>query len=100
MRRFYRSRRNRILELLKTCPFAPVLTIREEDAGLHFLVTVDTRISDEALVARCRRAGLEVRALSSYFHTPYPDRVAHCLVVNYAGLREEELEAALQKMAE
>ena len=99
MRRYYRARRNRILEILKTCDFAHRLTIREEDAGLHFLLSVDTQLSDEALVARCAEAGLKVRALSSFYHTPVGDKVAHCLVVNYATLREEELEAALKNLS-
>ena len=100
MRRFYRARRNRILEILKTCEFAPRLTIREEDAGLHFLLHVDTELTDEELVALCNRAGLNVRALSSFYHTPVGQSVAHCLVVNYAVLREEDLEAALEKLSE
>ena len=98
MRRFYRRRRNRILEILRDCPLAPRLTIREADAGLHFLVEVDTDLTDEALVALCGRAGLEVRALSSYYHTPVPEQVLHTLVVNYAALREEDLEKALNKL--
>ena len=100
MRRFYRRRRNKILEILRICDYAPSLTIREEDAGLHFLLTVDTQMTDEELVALCNRAGLNVRALSSYYHTPVPEQVAHILVVNYATLREEDLEAALKNMTE
>ena len=100
MRRFYRRRRNRIMEVLKGCSFASRLTIREEDAGLHFLVTVDTELSDEALMTRCARAGLPVRTLSSYYHSPVPEQIRHTLVINYASLREEELEQALKKLAE
>ena len=100
MRRFYRARRNNILEILRTCDFAHRLTIREEDAGLHFLLRVDTQLTDEALVSRCSRAGLQVRALSSFYHTPVPEQTAHCLVVNYALLREEDLEAALKRLAQ
>ena len=99
MRRFYRARRNKILEILRTCDFADRLTIREEDAGLHFLLRVDTQLTDEELVALCGRAGLQVRALSSFYHAPMGDRVAHCLVVNYATMREEDLEAALKKLS-
>ena len=98
MRRFYRNRRNRILEILKTCDYAHLLTIREEDAGLHFLLTVDTALTDEELVALCTGAGLPVRPLGSFYHTPAPEKTAHCLVVNYATLREEDLEAALEKI--
>ena len=66
MRKFYRTRRNRVLEILDRSPYADRMTIREEDAGLHFLVTVDTELTDEALVARCAEAGIRVRALSQY----------------------------------
>jgi GntR family transcriptional regulator/MocR family aminotransferase len=98
MRRFYRSRRNNILEMLQTSPFAAKLTIREEDAGLHFLVKVDTQFSDDELVALCAQAGIPAAALSSFYHTPVPAEVAHTLVINYAVLKEEQLEVALQRI--
>ena len=100
MRRFYRRRRNRIMDLLTGSAVAPLLQVREEDAGLHFLVKVDTDLTDEALVEVCRRAGLSVRTLGSYYHTPAPDAVASTLVINYAALREEELEIFLSNLAE
>ena len=100
MRRFYRRRRNRIMELLAQSPFASRLQVREEEAGLHFLVKVDTDLSDKALVALCRNAGLTVRTLGSYYHTEAPEEIAHTLVINYATLREEELETALRKLTQ
>ena len=99
MRRFYRSRRNKIMELLMNCALAERFRIREEDAGLHFLLEVDTDLTDEDLMARCAEAGLEIRTLGSYYHTPVPPRASRCLVVNYASLREEELEQALHLLA-
>ena len=98
MRKFYRTRRNRVLEILDRSPYADRMTIREEDAGLHFLVTVDTELTDEALVARCAEAGIRVRALSQYYHTAVPESGRHTLVVNYASVREEQLEAALAQI--
>lgn len=90
MRKFYRARRNRVAAALERCPYADALTILEQDAGLHFLVRVDTQLTDEALVERFRRAGVLVRTLSSYYHRgPGPEK--HCLVVNYSGLEEGEL---------
>ena len=100
MRRFYRRRRNKIMELLADSPFAPRLQVREEDAGLHFLVKVDTALSDGALVELCRDAGLPVRTLGSYYHTPAPVEVAHTLVINYATLREEDIRQALENLRE
>ena len=97
MRKFYRARRNRVVELLKTCAYADYLTILEQDAGLHFLLQVDTSLTDEELTSRLHTAGIKVRCLSSYYHdTAYRD--SHCLVVNYSSLREEDLREALENL--
>ena len=94
MRKFYKHRRNQVVSLLETCRFAEKLTILEQDAGLHFLLKVDTELSDEVLVNRLAQAGIRVRSLSSYYH-PARGGDSHCLVVNYAGVKEETLAAAL-----
>ena len=94
MRKFYKSRRNRVVTLLETCAFADRLTILEQDAGLHFLLKVDTDLSDDVLTEKLASAGIRVHALSSYYH-PRTNGDSHCLVVNYAGLKEDALEQAL-----
>ena len=91
MRRFYRTRRNHVVQLLQNCPYADRLTILEQDAGLHFLVQVDTRLPDAVLTEKLAEAGIRVRSLSSYYHDQL-HRDSHCLVVNYSGIREEALE--------
>jgi GntR family transcriptional regulator/MocR family aminotransferase len=92
MRKFYRSRRNRLLQLLKSCSWAQKLTIEEADAGLHFLVQVDTDLSDEMLERFCGEKGLRVRCLSRYYDGTPPRESLHKIVVNYSGLRDEDLD--------
>jgi GntR family transcriptional regulator/MocR family aminotransferase len=91
MRKFYRSRRNRLLEIIRTCRWADKLTIEEADAGLHFLVHVDTALSDQELEQLCRQMGLGVRCLSRYYFTAPPETSLHRIVVNYSGLHEDDL---------
>lgn len=91
MRKFYRLRRNQVLDIIRTCPRKDILTIEEADAGLHFLVKVDTGLSDEALEHYCAEKGLAVHTLSHYYRGPVPEDRCHCLVVNYSGLREEDM---------
>ena len=95
MRKFYRNRRNQVMEALMACPHREKLTIREEDAGLHFLLRVETELSDQALTDHWAKFGIRVRALSSYYHHAIPDQDRHNLVVHYAGLLEEDLEQVL-----
>ena len=95
MRKFYKNRRNTLVSMLKNCAFSHQLTILEQDAGLHFLLQIDTELTDGELTQRLEQAGVRVRALSDYYHDSCQDR--HCLVVNYSGLREENLADALAK---
>ncbi len=98
MRKFYRSRRNLVIETLRNCPFAHRITIMEQDAGLHFLLRVDTELSDEALVDLCSRAGIRIQPLSQYYRSTPPVWAQRCLVVNYSGLAEENLLPAVAKL--
>jgi len=98
MRKFYKARRNRVLSELEQFPFADRLTILEQDAGLHFLVRVDTARSDRELTELCAKAGIRVRCLSEYYHGEVPESAQHCLVVNYGGLREENLPAVVPRL--
>ena len=92
MRKFYKLQRNRLLQIITSCPQREKLTIEEADAGLHFLVKVDTALSDEALVRYCAGLGLKIRMLSSYYHGQPPESSLHRIVVNYSGLQDGDLE--------
>ena len=96
MRKFYKNRRNRVIRLLEGCAFADRLTILEQDAGLHFLLKVDTPLTDRQLQQRLEEAGIRIRCLRDYYHDRTED--LGCLVVNYSGLKEERLELALKQM--
>ena len=97
MRKFYRQRRNAVVSLLETCAFSKQLTILEQDAGLHFLLKIQTELTDAALTSALAEAGIRIRALSEYYHDSREDR--HCLVVNYSGIKEEDLSAALELLS-
>ena len=96
MRKFYRSRRNRVVRLLEESSLAPFLTILEQDAGLHFLLKVRWGGSDRELTEKLEAIGIRVQALSEFYHEGRRD--LHCLVINYSGIREEALEEALKRI--
>lgn len=95
MRKFYQRRRNQVIGALTNSPLAPRLTILEQDAGLHFLLKVDTHWTDEQLTQWLSEKGIRVQTLSSFYHSTNPGDL-HCLVVNYSGLEDGELERALE----
>ena len=89
MRKLYKSIRNRVVGAVSRCPAAARLTILEEHAGLHFLLQVDSPMTDAQLRDKCRELGLRVAPLSSYYR--FPEENSHSLVINYSGLTEETL---------
>ena len=94
MRKSYKSRRNTVISLLRHCAFSEKLTILEQDAGLHFLLRVDTPLSDGELTARLAQAGIRAQALSEFYQEGTAQR--GYLVVNYSGIQEEDLRKALE----
>ena len=91
MRRFYKSRRNRVLAAITNSPVAEKLTVLEENAGLHFLVRVDIDMPDEALVELCQKADIRIRTLREYYQGSVPAWAERCLVINYSGLQDEQI---------
>ena len=91
MRKAYKNRRNRLVEVLNNSLIAEKITILEQDAGLHFLLRVDTDLTDEALTARWAAAGIRIKALSDYYHGNTPEEFRRCLVADYSGLTDGDL---------
>ena len=96
MRKFYRQRRNALIAQLKNCPFSQKLTVLEQDAGLHFLLRLDTPLSDRELKEKLKASGIRVNTLSEFYHDQSADW--KCLVVNYSGLKEEDFQKALDAL--
>jgi len=98
MRKLYKKRRNTLITMLESCWASPLLTILEQDAGLHFLLRADTGYTDAQLVQKLDTAGIRVRALSEYYHDAALE--TGCLVINYSGVKEEQVRQALEKLKE
>ena len=101
MRKAYKNKRNRLMELLKNSPISEEITILEQDAGLHFLLRIGTELEDRELTKLWQAAGIRIRALGEYYHGAVPAEAQKCLVMDYSGLTDEDfeaLEAALKRL--
>ena len=98
MRVFYRSRRDAVLEAIAHSPMGGRCQVFGEDAGLHFLLELDTEKGDRELSALAEKRGIRLSFLSEYRRTGDGD--SHTLVVNYPGVDLEHLELALGQLAE
>ncbi len=101
MRKFYKARRNRVVDAITRCPISGELTILEENAGLHFLVQIRPPLSADSVAEQFLKEGIRIRSLGSYYHETVPEWARQCLVVNYSGLSDEDtdkLEERLQRV--
>ncbi|NLL72051.1 MAG: PLP-dependent aminotransferase family protein [Clostridiales bacterium] len=99
MRNYYRKTRDILLENIMKRKDDKKINIMEEDAGLHFLLQVDTKISDKQLVMRAAENGINVSCLSQYYY----DRSNikdHILVINYSGVDTEYIEEGVDRLFE
>ena len=99
MRNFYRARRDQVIDAIRRSPLTGRCRISGEDAGLHFLLTLDTAKSDRSLAESAERRGIRLSFLSDFQLTP-DSASAHVLVINYPGVELEHFAPALGVLAE
>lgn len=97
MRNYYRNMRDNILEHIKSRTAKKKIHILEEDAGLHFLLKVDTALTDQALKNSAASQGIHVSCLSEYYHDQQ-SATAHTLVINYSRLNEDDIPEAIDRL--
>jgi GntR family transcriptional regulator/MocR family aminotransferase len=94
MRLFYRSRRDRVMAAIRESALGGRCRVRGEDAGLHFLLELDTEKEDRELYELAQQQGVRLSFLSHYQRLPTPD-CRHTLVINYPGVPLDRLEQGL-----
>lgn len=99
MKARYRQKRDAVIAMLRSSPLADRVEIMEQDAGLHFLVRLDTRLPDAALRSRAAEQGVRLALLSDYYSAP-ETAPQHIVVVNYSGIDLERLPEGLRRLAQ
>ncbi len=97
MRNYYRNLRDAILLCIKKHPLFPKITILEEDAGLHFLVKVNTIISDSELTQKAKEQGIHISCLSQYYAGEKINN-SHTLILNYSGIQTADIDDAIKRL--
>ena len=98
MRTFYHNQRDILLSAIKNSPLSSAATIHEEDSGLHFLLHLNTKLSDKELVQRAAEQGIRVSCLSQYYHQPRHE-AEHTLIINYSGIATNRITEAIERLA-
>ena len=98
MRNLYRGKRDLLLNAIAKSPLSKKVTVLEENAGLHFILQVETKHSDAEFCKRARLRGVNIRALSEYYFEAQPS--AHKFVINYSSVEKKNMQKAVQILAQ
>ncbi|MBE5877374.1 MAG: PLP-dependent aminotransferase family protein [Lachnospiraceae bacterium] len=99
MKNYYKSKRDSILKLLQESPLMTLLVIEEKDAGNHFLLKIDTQLSDVQIKWAMKDVGIKLDFLSEFCMQNKEEHM-HTMIINYSNLKEEEFQAALRRLEE
>lgn len=95
MKTRYHKKRDAVIDAIRAG--LPRAEIMEQDAGLHFLVRLDTDLEDGALRRRAAERGIRVALLSDYYGDAN-QAPPHVLVVNYSGIDTDRLAEGLRRL--
>lgn len=87
----YRELRDTLIAALSQSPQSSRYRIGAAKGGLHFLLHLDTTLSDGVLKTHAESLGIRVRTLGDYFDPPSLAADTHTLVVSYAGLSQGQI---------
>lgn len=97
MRTIYKCKRDLILSCVKNNIVKDRLTIKEEDAGLHFLLYVKTKLSDKELINKAYEKGIRISCLSNYYYNK-ENAINNVIVINYSSLDKENIKEAIERL--
>lgn len=97
-RNAYRAKRNCLITALRQSSLAPISKIQEENSGLHFLLEIQTAMSDEEMIQTAAKNGIKINCLSKYYHNQAARR-EHVFILNYSGVSENCIDEAICRLA-
>ena len=93
MKNIYRKKRDFLIDRIRRSDFFKNCEISGEESGLHFLVKVDTALSDTEIIKYFADRRIKLDCLSG-FYKEKKESVDHTLIFNYAGSRADQIEKA------
>lgn len=96
MCRRYRLLRDRFLTLLTQSPLSDRMSVQSQEAGLHFLLELQTHRTDEEIRDAMEQAGIRAALLSQYKTGPDTQSDHGRVVIQYSDLEEADLPGVIQ----
>jgi GntR family transcriptional regulator/MocR family aminotransferase len=98
MKNIYKQKRDILLSCLKTTVFSDKLEIIGEEAGLHFLIKIDTIASITDLVEFAKEQSVRVYGIDEYCLNDYCNSDKKIIIFGYSHLKENDFIEAIKHL--
>ena len=98
MKNFYRNLRNSLISAIETSRFAKFCKIQEQEAGLHFLLTIESNFSPDELVHRLSEQKINMPLLNDFYYNKIVSSQTNTFVVNYSGIKKSRIPEIVNRM--
>ena len=98
MKNYYRNIRNALIRCLEASKISSLISIREEEAGLHFLISFQTKAGGKELKKAFAEQGLNLPLLSEFYYGENHDSSDAVFVINYSALEKEKIPQVVRRM--
>ena len=108
LRNYYQNKRDAILKELKSGSSGKYITIQEEEAGVHFLMHIQSDCTEAEIVEKAKAGGVKLDPLSRYYikntekheqngqGNPYENTY----VMNYSSVNMENIKKVVQVLSQ
>ena len=97
MRLYYIRQRQAVLSLLSSSLMKNKYSVIENDSGLHFILRLNTFLSDKEVKDILYREGIKISALSDYSRS---SSISHDFIISYSNLDMDAFKRALRILSE
>lgn len=94
MRNHYRKKREFLINEIKGSRLYEKVNILEEEAGLHFLIEVKSKKTEDEIISRADKCSVRLRPLSSFYRNR-ENAKKNVYLINYSSANEEALSEAV-----
>ena len=74
MKNYYRNLRNELIFKIENSELKNFVKIHEENSGLHFLISINSKFSGKTLEMRLKKNGIKISALKDFFYELFRHR--------------------------
>lgn len=100
MKNFYRNLRNELIRAMENSRISGKMIIKEEEAGLHFLLSVKSDESSDVIKNKLQKKNINLPLLRDFYYGTPPDDIENIFVINYSGIRKERIAETVKRIEE